>query len=122
MRHRPRHPQRPRVSSVSSRLREEDAALTDEAKTLLIAGLTVGAPVVVGGLSGHFLYHELVAAWGMFPILAGCMGGLELLNPFADSPTAQSVQAKRRWVQRGLALLMLSILAAVGGGLLLATA
>lgn len=95
--------------------------LTGEAKTLLIAGLTVGAPAVVGGLSGHFPYHELVAMWGVFPVLAGCMGGLELLNPFADAPTTQSVQTKRRWVQRGFALLVFSILAAISGGLLLAT-
>lgn len=96
--------------------------LTDEAKTLLIAGLAVGAPVVIGGLTADFYYHELVAIWGVFPILAGCMGGVELVNPSGTPPTPESIQTKRRWVHRGLALLVLSLLAAVVGGLLLATA
>jgi hypothetical protein len=86
-----------------------------------MAGLTVGAPVLIGGLSATFRYHELVAVWGVFPILAGCMGGVELINPFAVPPTPESIQIKRRWVHRGFAFLVLSLLAAVGGGLLLAT-
>ena len=76
--------------------------------------------MVIGGLSAHFRYHEIVAIWGVFPILAGWMGGVELINPLAIPPTAESIETKRGWVQRGFALLLLSLLAAVAGGLILA--
>jgi len=46
---------------------------------------------------------------------------MELINPLATPPTVESIRAKHRWVLRGLALLVFSLLMAVGGGLILAT-
>jgi hypothetical protein len=49
------------------------------------------------------------------------MGGIELLNPLAEPPTAESVRTKHRWVQGGIALLVLSVLMGVVGALILAS-
>jgi hypothetical protein len=98
-----------------------DDKLNAEAWTLLGAGFSVGFAAVIGGLTADFHYHAILAVWGAFPILAGCMGGVELLNPLAELPTAESVRTKHRWVQGGIALLVLSVLMGVCGALILAS-
>lgn len=98
-----------------------DDKLNAEAWTLLGAGFSAGFAAVIGGLTADFRYHAILAAWGAFPILAGCMGGVELLNPLAEPPTAESVRTKHRWVQGGIAVLVLSALMGVCGALILAS-
>ncbi len=122
MRRRIQRNQRPPTPALNPQaLGPVDDKLNTEAWTLLSVGLGTGLTAFVGGLATSFHYSALLSAWAAFPILAGCFGGVALLNPLAEPPTADSVETKRLWVQRGIIGLVFSVLMAVGGAILLAS-
>lgn len=98
-----------RTEREAERVLEDYRALDALASLLCQVGIALAIGGITIGIIATFRHHYLAAAWGVLPLSAGCIAGLEMVDPSGKPPTAKDLEKKRRSLQNAAAILMLSV-------------